>query len=200
MVRLSYWDQIREALPEPWQAALPPQPATSYRYDPQQGLDSNLCSLADQVVSSIRSRKEGWLDEVRAAIEQVRSWARENPGTAATLFPEESNQVDVEDALARDVTMQAVMLAGSKSFSHVLNALERCLPLLRELFPPHKYAGDPSAWKAMRQGLRAVWDFHSGNTQFLEMVVDKLLNYRVIDAPSVFEWVMDKAGEGMFSE
>ncbi|KAI9024119.1 armadillo-type protein [Hyaloraphidium curvatum] len=203
MIRLSYWEHTQEALPRSWHPSMPPPTGTDFRYAPESGADPAVVGLAAEIVAAVRSRKEGWLDEARAAVERLRAWARENPAAAAAAVGKPGDApAEAEDALARDVVMQALMVVGSKSFSHVLAAMERSLPLLRDMFPSHRYSADPAAWKAMRQALRAVWDFNArANTQFLEIVVDKLLNYRVLDAPSVFEWIMDRAVEDdMYSE
>jgi nuclear cap-binding protein subunit 1 len=144
------------------------------------------------------------MDSARASIEAVRTWARANPELAASSLPASTEapttQPEIEDALARDITLQAILLLGSKSISHVLNALERSLPVLRDLFPDHRYASDPAAVKAMRQGLRAAWDVNQMSEQMGEIVVDKLLNYRVVDAGVVCGWVLERAEEGGFAE
>lgn len=177
---------------------MPPPPVFNFRYE---NCDPALGAIVVELRDAVRQRGEGWADQVRIAVEKVREWARAHPLQAAELVELPSaTATEAEDALARDTAVECIMLAGSKSFSHALNALERSLPLLRELFPGHRYAGDPGAWAGMKQALRAAWSFHSGNQQFCEMIVDKLLNYRVVDAPTVFEWILDRAGEGMYNE
>ena len=78
------------------------------------------------------------------------------------------------------MAVQTILHVGSRSSSHFLNVLERYLALLRALSPT------ANARAAL---LRTVARFWRRNAQFLLIVVDKLLQYRLLDAQDVVEWV-----------
>ena len=88
--------------------------------------------------------------------------------------------------LSCDIAVQCLMLVGSKSFSHFLNVLERYINLLRHLSssPPKRVLL-----------LRAVSRFFAAQSQFNFIVVDKLLQYRVIDPIDIVDWAFGTTSE-----
>ncbi|KAJ2713405.1 Nuclear cap-binding protein subunit 1, partial [Coemansia spiralis] len=102
-----------------------------------------------------------------------------------------SQWVDIEDderqALAREMLVEHVLLLGSKTFSHMLNAIEKFMPALQQF-------GDTPAAKL--QIARTVEDFWLRNPQFCAITIDKLVNYRVIDPVTVVEMLFDPSHAG----
>lgn len=84
------------------------------------------------------------------------------------------------DNLRTDIATQALLSVGSRSFSHLLNVLERYIALVREL---------TSTVEARRTFLRTSAKFWRRNPQFLLILLDKLLQYRIVEAADVVEWL-----------
>lgn len=109
------------------------------------------------------------------------------------------------DKTARNVTVQVLLSIGSRSFSHFLNILERFarfliiaadvlkrvdgryIDLLRDL------TGSSAARLEL---LRIVSKFWRTNAQFRGIVIDKLLQYRVVDAADIVAHVFEGDVDG----
>jgi nuclear cap-binding protein subunit 1 len=92
---------------------------------------------------------------------------------------------EADDAL-RSVSMQALLHVGARSFSHLLNALERYLPLLRAL-------------GGRAELLRATARFWRAHAQMVGVVADKLVQYQVVDPADVVAFVFEE-GAGIDAE
>jgi nuclear cap-binding protein subunit 1 len=79
-----------------------------------------------------------------------------------------------------DLALHALLEAGSKSFSHLLNVLERYHALLRSL------AATPQARLAVAT---AVGEFWKHSPQHVTITLEKLITYRIVDAQSVIQWI-----------
>lgn len=90
------------------------------------------------------------------------------------MTPEEAEKVK------RDMAVQTVLFVGSRSFSHFLNALERYLTLLRNL------STSPAARQDLLTTVAVFWKRHP---QFHLIVLDKLLQYRLVDTRDVISWI-----------
>jgi nuclear cap-binding protein subunit 1 len=76
----------------------------------------------------------------------------------------------------RQVTAHAVLQVGSRSFSHFLNAIERYIKLVQEIAPTQK---------GRRELLGFVRDFWKNSSQMRIMVIDKYLQYDLVDYEDV---------------
>lgn len=101
---------------------------------------------------------------------------------------ESENNMTTEEAerVKRDLAVQTVLFVGSRSFSHFLNALERYLTLLRNL------TTSPSARQELLTTVAVFWKRHP---QFHLIVLDKLLQYRLVDTRDVITWVFAPSEE-----
>ncbi|CAG8672192.1 12031_t:CDS:2, partial [Funneliformis caledonium] len=160
MVRYSYYERIKSTIPDEFSAIFPIEPSTNFKYE-----DSAhpLHSLAETLLGKIRKR---------ASTEDVQTYFKE------MLSPELSAE-DKEQTM-RDIFIQCVLMQGCKSFSHVLNVIERYLSILQSL--------NETAENKVHT-VKIVAEFWKNNTQFLGILLDKLLNYRVIDASSIITWL-----------
>ncbi|KAJ1989205.1 Nuclear cap-binding protein subunit 1 [Dimargaris cristalligena] len=210
-IRLSYMDRVKSTLPEEMQAILPlVSLEPNFRYppvDPQQpdnssvAVPSALRTFATQLMQLLRRKEsisniQAFLESAyendlatisseelrplaqvsaRVYIAQV-SPGREDPATE--LLPENTLLTRV----VRDVFVQTVLYLGSKSFSHMLIVIERYLPLLQ------KFSADN---EARRHIVEIVNEFWCHNPQFITIIIDKLLNYRVIDPAAVVAWTLN---------
>ncbi|KAN0097847.1 MIF4G like domain containing protein [Tylopilus felleus] len=185
-VRLSYHDRILKTLPEPMQAdpnviaTQPPGPSFEYE-DP-----SNPYYEATQSILGLlrgRSRPEeviSYLDTLRTSLESSISSA---PHPHASI-----------DALIRSIAVQCLLSIGSRSFSHLLNAIERYLPLLRGLSNPSPAQGGGDVTEAKMDILNAVFTFWKRNRQIIGIVFDKLMQYQIVDPTDVIAWTFGYSG------
>ena len=92
------------------------------------------------------------------------------------------------DALIRSIGVQSLLSIGSRSFSHLLNAIERYLPLLRGLANPGPAQGGGDVTEAKTDILNAVFAFWKRNRQIIGIVFDKLMQYQIVDPTEVIAW------------
>ncbi|KAJ2793382.1 Nuclear cap-binding protein subunit 1, partial [Coemansia helicoidea] len=172
LVRLSYLDRIKAHVPESCLALLPAKaPGHNFKFTVQ-AMDERTREVSVALGRCLKSK--GTVDQ---ALE--------------ILQTHYSQWTDVDDderqALAREMLVEHVLLLGSKTFSHMLNAIEKFLPALQQF-------GD--APEAKLQIARTVEDFWLRNPQFCAITIDKLVNYRVIDPVTVVEMLFDPAHAG----
>lgn len=110
LIRLSYYERVKAALPQKFHAFLPPTPpGPDFEY---KNPEHPLHQAAKQVVEYMRAKKHG--EDIRALLEN---------------FKEEqaNNGVNEQERsrLASELFLQSMLIVGSKSFSHVLNIFER---------------------------------------------------------------------------
>ena len=102
------------------------------------------------------------------------------------------------NALVRSITMQSLLHIGSRSFSHLLNAIERYLPLLRNLAS----GGTSNAVgggipEAKADILTASASFWKHNRQMIGIVLDKLMQYQIVDPTDVVAWIFSQEAGGV---
>ncbi|POW21983.1 hypothetical protein PSHT_01767 [Puccinia striiformis] len=157
-IRLSYYDRIKETVPSKFlevgiMSNDPPGPTFEYE-DP-----AHRDHLAALDVVQLLKHKEPvsrLLDYLTKMQERLTN---------------EGVQESVQD-VTREVAIQSLLNVGSRSFSHFLNVLERYLELLKTLT-------NSASSRAIL--LKTVTKFWKKNGQFELIIIDKLLEYRVID-------------------
>jgi len=117
----------------------------------------------------LRQKKD--TEELNAVLAELRTKAIDSGSTK-----------EEADEIARNVFTQSVLLLGAKSFSHVLNVIERCLDVLRGLNQ------NPAE---RLHTVRIIAQFWKSNTQLLGILLDKFMNYRIIDPTSIISWVFE---------
>ncbi|KAG6333085.1 hypothetical protein ID866_6009 [Astraeus odoratus] len=175
-IRLSYHDRILKTLPEPMQNdpnVIPtqqPGPDAEYE-DPSHPYYDASQSILELLRG--RSRAEeviGHLDSLKMSLD--------------------TSQTHMHiDSLIRSLAMQALLSIGSRSFSHLLNAIERYLPLLRVLAT----SGD---LEAKRDIVVTVSSFWRRNRQMIGIVFDKLMQYQIVDPTDVVAWTFSSLATG----
>lgn len=96
-----------------------------------------------------------------------------------------------DEPLSDEVRMMAVetlLQLGSRSFSHFLNATERFLDVLRFLTP------DPASRQVL---LRAVHRFWRASSHMRLIVLDKYIQYGVLEGLDIIDWVFASSDEDM---
>jgi nuclear cap-binding protein subunit 1 len=91
------------------------------------------------------------------------------------------------DTVTRSIAFQSLLHIGSRSFSHLLNAIERYLPLLRNL-AGIGVAGAGANPEAKTDILTAAAAFWKRNRQMVGIVFDKLMQYQIVDPSDVVGW------------
>lgn len=92
------------------------------------------------------------------------------------------------ESLVVSIAIQSLLHIGSRSFSHLLNAIERYLPLLRHLVS-HGPVG------AKSEILTSVTSFWKENAQMVVIVFDKLMQYQIVDPTDVVSWTFERGTE-----
>jgi nuclear cap-binding protein subunit 1 len=151
IVRLSYWDRIRKTLPDEFAALMPPKVAPVLKYAAEREGTAEAKQLEQ------RMREKTVADAVLALVRD--EWG-------AKLAEDEK----------LDIVLHCVLSLGAKSFSHLLNTVERYLPLLRALV---------TSAASRLATLRAVHDFWQNSPQHLLIIADKLMTYRLVDHFSI---------------
>ena len=98
------------------------------------------------------------------------------------------------DSVVRVIAVQSLLNIGSRSFSHFLNAIERYLPLLRNLAAGGISAGGGINSEARADILRAVASFWNRSRHMIVIVFDKLMQYQIVDPTDVVAWSFNSGG------
>ncbi|KAI5829567.1 hypothetical protein K523DRAFT_241884 [Schizophyllum commune Tattone D] len=169
-IRLSYLERIAKTLPEPIaRAVLPPDtPGPKWAWEDPSHPHHD---AALGILNLLRGRAKA--EDVIAHLETVKG----------TL---EGGDVSDAEATVRDMATQALLNVGSRSFSHLLNAIERYLPLLRTL------AGQVGG-NAHTDILVSAASFWASSPQLITIVFDKLMQYQIVDPKDVVTWVFARS-------
>ncbi|KAF8632011.1 hypothetical protein AX17_004954 [Amanita inopinata Kibby_2008] len=189
-IRLSYHERILKTLPEVMQApeanVIPEQaPSPDFEYDDPSNPHHE---GAQSVLNLFRGRAKA--EDVIASLETLRS----------TLESSVEGHINV-DTVVRSITMHSLLHIGSRSFSHLLNAIERYLPLLRNLASGGTSStgagGNPEAKSDILSASATFW---RQSRQMVAIVFDKLMQYQIVDPTDVVAWVfLQSAGFGELS-
>lgn len=98
------------------------------------------------------------------------------------------------DSVVRSIAVQSLLHIGSRSFSHFLNAIERYLPLLRNLASGNITTGTGSSLEARTSLLNSVSTFWKRNRYMIVIVFDKLMQYQIVDPTDVVAWAFTSGG------
>lgn len=191
-IRLSYYDRILKTLPEPMQhpdiKMVPTQaPGPDYEYD-DPGMTNTIIPkpyLPPTVVAN------AYHDAAQTVLNLIRGRAKADDvishlqGLKNSLETTDDTNVD---SLLCSIAVQSLLHIGSRSFSHFLNAIERYLPLLRNLAGGGISSGGSPNFEARRGILDAVIAFWKYNKYMIVIVCDKLMQYQIVDPTDVVAW------------
>lgn len=108
-----------------------------------------------------------------------------------TLETSDDGEIANVDGLIRSIAMQSLLHIGSRSFSHLLNAIERYLPLLRNIAS----GGGNASPEAKADILTASAAFWKLNRHMVAIVFDKLMQYQIVDPADVVAWTFTNRAE-----
>jgi nuclear cap-binding protein subunit 1 len=159
-VRLSYPDQIKAILPATYTSNADLWDANGPRINYfMPSVDAPLYAISQDLTSALRIKDSG--ETIEKCLGMIREWTLTASNDAKEVFMYRD-----DEGIASQVFVQCLMFIGQKSFSHLLNAVERNIVSVQ---------GYMSGEKGVAL-VAHVWTFHP---QFLEICVDKLTNYRV---------------------
>ncbi|KAG0349619.1 Component of the cap-binding complex (CBC) [Podila humilis] len=167
-IRLSYYERIKETLPEEFQQKFLPAeaPGPTWKFESP---DHPYHAMGSAVLNSLRAKTP--IEQIEQTLESMKNAPR-----LEDLTPSQR-----EDFI-RELFVECVLMLGSKSFSHVLNVIERYLTILQKM---------NSTPEARLHTVKIVAQFWKDNTQFMGILLDKMLNYRVVDAIAIVKWVFE---------
>ncbi|KAG6919498.1 hypothetical protein DXG01_005087 [Tephrocybe rancida] len=176
-IRLSYHDRILKTLPDAMQApdaftASEQAPGPNFEYDEPTNPHHD---AAQSVLNLFRGRAKA--EDVIAHLDTLKT----------TLETSEDGPVNV-DATVRSIVVQSLLHIGARSFSHLLNAIERYLPLLRTVAGSGNAAAGGSSPEAKGGILTSAAAFWKSNPQMVGIVFDKLMQYQIVDPNDVVGW------------
>ncbi|KAK9767555.1 Nuclear cap-binding protein subunit 1 [Basidiobolus ranarum] len=166
LIKLSYYERVKGTLPEDFLPMIPPAaPGIDFKYQTP-GPDEGLNNLVSTLVQKIRAKASSDdIQEILNAYVPMNGAELDEKATTSLKF---------------DIVMQCVLMVGSKSFSHSLNVIERYLAILQ------KHAATAEDKITAIEIVASCWKH---NTQFLGILLDKLLNYRIVDPTSIIAWI-----------
>ncbi|EGU12551.1 hypothetical protein RTG_01084 [Rhodotorula toruloides ATCC 204091] len=173
-IRLSYFDRVKNTIPGSMlDAGVFPDdaPGPDYAYEDPEHIHN---AAATSFLRMIRAKAP-----ISEATEELDSFQK-------SLETEHNMTAEAAENVKRDMAVQTILNVGSRSFSHFLNALERYLTLLRNL------SSSPSARQHLLTTVASFWKRHP---QFHLIVLDKLLQYRLVDTRDVIAWVFAPSEE-----
>ncbi|KAF9190188.1 Component of the cap-binding complex (CBC), partial [Haplosporangium sp. Z 767] len=166
-IRLSYFERIKEAVPEEFHQFIPSEaPGPTWKFESP---DHPYHAMASAVLNSLRNKHS--IEQIEQTLESMKNAPR----------LESLSETEREDFI-RELFTECVLMLGSKSFSHVLNVIERYLQILQRL---------NGTREARLHTVKIVAQFWKNNTQFMGILLDKMLNYRVVDAIAIVKWVFE---------
>lgn len=138
------------------------------------------------ILSLLRGRSRA--EEVVSHLDTLKASLESNPSA-----PHPFTSID---SLMRSIAVQSLLSIGSRSFSHLLNAIERYLLLLRGLSNPSFSQGGNELTEAKADILNAVFAFWHKNRQIIGIVFDKLMQYQIVDPTDVIAWTFVNSASG----
>ena len=199
-IRLSHYDRVLKTLPEPMQnpdnRLVPSEaPSPDYEYDDPGIFASCIVPKAASDVAKARP----YYDAAQSVLNLLRGRAKAEDvmshleGLKNTL---ETTDSDTNvDSIIRSIAVQSLLHIGSRSFSHFLNAIERYLPLLRNLASGSISTTSVSSLEARMDILTAVSDFWRRSKHMIVIVFDKLMQYQIVDPTDVVSWAFTQGVE-----
>lgn len=120
-------------------------------------------------------------EAIKQQLESISSYVTLHASALDNLMNEEYQS---SSTITHEAFFQCIMFQGHKSFSHLLNVIEFYLPLLQ-------------SWTVTEEAriltTKVIFTFWAKNTQFLEIILGKLVNYQVIDSKSVLGVVLSSS-------
>lgn len=168
-MRLSYWQRIREILPDSFSCFIPEKTEPYYKYSQEGAASLPGTATAHQLVVSIRQK---------CTPEDVLGVLKDLPN------PRSEEEADSRfNPLKIDVFVQTLLNLGSKSFSHSFAAISKFHYVFKIL------AESEEAQICILRNMIELWRNHQ---QMMTVLVDKMLKTQIIECSAVANWIFSK--------
>ena len=185
LVRLSYWERVRSALPESFHELMPPQPAVAPLDDEDEHAEDAGREEGEGTSPSFR------LDAV-AAREVLDLARRKAPPSALNEWAAARASSGTPGATLVVSAVHALLVAGAKSFTHMVTVLERYHDFLAPLISSS--CGLDGSERGETAALRAVEQAWGAAPQRGAQAVDRLMAARLVSGASVVRWALSSRG------
>ncbi|KAL8214103.1 hypothetical protein R6Q57_003552 [Mikania cordata] len=168
-VRLSYWDKVKQSIESTpaLEELLPPKGGPDFRYSLDDG-DKTEYTLSKELNSMVKGRKTA---------RDVILWLEE------TMIP--INGLDV----TLRVVVQTLLDIGSKSFTHLINVLERYGQVIAKICPNEE---------TQIMLISKVASFWKNSAQSTSITVDRMMGYPLISNLTIVKWVFTPSNIDFF--
>jgi nuclear cap-binding protein subunit 1 len=133
-----------------------------------------LSLIVDDLLAKLKSPE----NEIEQLMDDLKTWYNEKYNEGSM---EEGAVTGEDQSFAHEVLFHCVLQLGSKSFSHLLNVIEKNIDFLRSV-----NESDTARYST----ILAAAEFWKGNSQFLEITLAKFMNYGILDAKSIIMWAL----------
>lgn len=168
-VRLSFWEKIKETLPENVLPLMTLQPIPNFKYASAIEGDDNhsvKVELSNQLMTLLREKKPS---------DELLEWFEANVTT----------KLGENEKL--DIFIPTLLMAGSKTFSHIFALIERYATVFSKLG-----ANTPQNQAKI---VSLVGDFWSNSPQHAIIVLDRLGTSRVVNPPCTIGWCFKQTND-----
>ncbi|KAI0751203.1 cap binding protein 80-PB [Daedaleopsis nitida] len=176
-IRLSYYDRILRIIPEAMaepEVRVMPDGAPGPEFEFEEPTHPHF-EAAQGVLNLLRGRAKP--EDVMTHLETVRNNLQETVVDDVNI-----------DSLIRSIAVQSLLSIGSRSFSHFLNAIERYLPLLRNLASGQLTSSSTANADARTDIMSTVATVWRRSKHMILIVFDKLMQYQIVDPTDVVAW------------
>ncbi|KAK9846278.1 hypothetical protein WJX81_000837 [Elliptochloris bilobata] len=182
LVRLSYWARIESVLPPTLHGLLPPKPEVQSLDAPAPHAENGLANgeNGDAPMPEAAAEPDAETRRAREVLDLVR---RKEPAPALLTWAKQPALAGELGGAAGIVAcvLRALLVAGAKSFTHMLIMLERYHAALEALL----VAAGPQGEEAAVATAARVWE---AAPQRAAQAIDRLLALRLVRASAVVRW------------
>lgn len=178
-LRLSYYQRIKEIVPEAYESLLPPLPEPHYKYGAENAASLPGTQTALQLAQKIRQK---------CTAEDILNLLKELPN------PREDDETLPDsrfNPLKIDVFVQTLLHLGSKSFSHSFAAISKFHHVFKVL------AESEEAQLCILRSLFELWHDHQ---QMICVLIDKMLKTQILECSAVANWIFSKEMTAEFTK
>ncbi|KAJ9084209.1 Nuclear cap-binding protein subunit 1 [Entomophthora muscae] len=165
LIRLSYYDRIKTTIPESFMAVFParaPEPLFSFTAPPEDAPFKKFCTT---ILDAFRHKKP--VDEILRLVKDV------------------TDELD-DEFIVKQISVETLLLLGSKSISHMMNIIEKFLPIFQ--FFTHESEDKDEIIKISA-------NFWRESPQWLGLQLDKFLNYHIVEPINIVDWVFSESNK-----
>lgn len=175
-LRLSYYQRIRDMMPESYVELLPPVPEPIYKYSAEGAGSLPGTQVAHELVMSIRRK---------CTPEEALNVLNSLPALG------ENEENLSYNPLKIDVFVQTLLNLGSKSFSHSFAAISKFHYVFKIL------AETEEAQICILRNMYALWKNHY---QMMVVLADKFLKTGIIECSAIANWIFSKEMSSEFTK